>query len=162
MTAGLALWPLLHVRPALAWAGLAAGAVAVLVLAGGLALGYAPAVTAALALVGADYAAALTIEDAALDPRAPLFAGGLLVAAELAYWSLELRTGVVDEPGSAPRRLAVIVLLGLAGMTLGALTLAFVDVARVEGLAVEALGVVAALAAVGLIARLAARGDHAG
>jgi hypothetical protein len=118
------------------------------VLAVGLLLRWPTPVPAALVLLGGQYALVLSVDGAALDGRAAVVAAGLLVVAELAYWSLELRAEITDEPGSYTRRLAVLALLSLGALALAGVLLAIVDVAGREGLAIEIAGAAAAFAAV--------------
>jgi hypothetical protein len=127
------------------------------VLAVGLLLRVPTAVPAAIVLVGGEYALVLSIDDSALDTRAAVVAAGLLVIAELSYWSLELRAEITDEPGSYTRRLAVLALLALGALALSGVLLAVVDLAGREGLAVEIAGAAAAFAAVVLLWSLARR-----
>jgi hypothetical protein len=124
-----------------------AAVLAVLVLAVGLALRWASAIPSALVLLGGGYALFLGVEDVALDLRAAAIATVLLLTAELAYWSLELRADVTDEPGSYWRRLTMLALLGLGAMALSGALLALVDVAGRGGLAIEIAGAGAALGA---------------
>ena len=65
-----------------------------------------------------------------LDTQAPLVAGALLAVAELAYWSLELRTPVVDEAGTYLRRIALLATLVLGVVGLGAVMLTLVEARR--------------------------------
>ena len=58
-------------------------------------LGWSPLVPVAVALVGGTYAVELAIDDAPLDVSVPVIALGLLLAAELAYWSLDERSRAV-------------------------------------------------------------------
>jgi hypothetical protein len=118
------------------------------VLAVGLLLRWPTPVPAALVLLGGQYALVLSVEGATLDGRAAVVAAGLLVVAELAYWSLELRAEITDEPGSYARRLAVLALLSLGALALAGVLLTIVDVAGREGLAIEIAGAAAAFAAV--------------
>ena len=115
------------------------------------------AVPAAIVLIGGEYALVLSVDDSSLDTRAAVVAAGLLVTAELAYWSLELRAEITDEPGSYARRLSVLALLGLGALTLSGLLVAVVDLAGRGGLAVEIAGAAAAFAAVVLLWSLARR-----
>jgi hypothetical protein len=108
-------------------------------------------VPASIALIGGEYALVLSVDDSSLDTRAAVVAAGLLVAAELAYWSLELRAEITDEPGSYTRRLSVLALLALGALTLSGLLVAAVDLAGRGGLAVEIAGATAAFAAVVLL-----------
>jgi hypothetical protein len=64
---------------------LAAGGLAVLALAAGLALGRPESVPVAVALLGAAYVAELAAHDEPLALGAALYAAGLLLTAELAY-----------------------------------------------------------------------------
>jgi hypothetical protein len=127
------------------------------VLAVGLLLRVHTVVPASIVLIGGGYALVLSVDDSSLDTRAAVVAAGLLVAAELAYWSLELRAAITDEPGSYARRLSVLALLGLGALTLSGLLVAAVDLAGREGLAVEIAGATAAFAAVVLLWSLGRR-----
>lgn len=120
-------------------------------LAAGLVLGLAPLLPAALALLGGEYALYLSAGDVPLDIGASAFGAGLLVAAELGYWSLELRARVTEEAGGHARRTAWIALIALGGLLLGTGLLALVDVAGQEGVALEVVGALAAIAAAALL-----------
>ena len=137
-------------------ANLVAGAVALTVLAAGLALRLPVTVPVAIAILGAEYVAILGFEADALDTRAPLVAGALLAVAELAYWSLELRGPVVDEAGTYLRRIALLATLVVSFVGVGVIMLALVEVVEAGGIAVDILGAAAAFGALGLVA-LAAR-----
>ncbi len=136
------------------------GGIAVALLAGGLWLRRAGAVPVVVALLGLEYASLLALEDLPLDQRAPLYAAGLLAVAELSYWSLELRAAVTDEPGSHWRRAAFLAWLCLLTLVLGAVLLALVDISAGGGLALEAVGALAAAGALAVIAVLARRSAH--
>lgn len=110
----------------------------------------------AVALLGAEYVALLGLEGEALDARAPLVAAGLLAVAELGYWSLELRGGIDDEPGTYLRRVALLAGLLLGVAVLGVVLLALVAAVETEGPAVDVVGAIAAVGALTLLA-LAAR-----
>lgn len=110
---------------------------------------------AGLTASAAAYALLLAIDEPPLDSRAAGVAAALVVVGELSGWAREL-AGTTDEPGGAWRRPAWI-----AGVAVGALLLSWVvlavgDVTRVEGLGIEAVGALAALAALVVVARLAA------
>lgn len=126
-------------------------------LAAGLVLGISVVVPLAIALLGAEYVAILAFEADVLDTQAPLAGGALLAVAELAYWSLELRTPVDDEAGTYLRRIAFLATLVLGVVGLGAVMLTLVEVVVAGGVAVDILGVVAALGALALLARAAQR-----
>jgi hypothetical protein len=118
---------------------------ALLVLAAGLAASWGPLVQLGLALAVASYAAALVERDE-FDPRAPLVAASLLVAAELAYTSIE-------PPARRVWPFSLVVVVGAAGVASLLLAAAGVGGGRVRDLV---LGVAAAAGALALVARLAA------
>lgn len=137
-------------RPAL----LAVGGAAVFLLVVGLALGRTAAVPWAIAGLGVAYAATLGGDD--LDGRVPLYAAGLLVTAELAYWSLQLRAGARDEAGMAIRRVIGLLAAAAVALVAGTLLIAVAHVPLRGGLVVEAVGIAAAIGALALLT-LAAR-----
>ena len=109
----------------------------------------------ALVLSGGAYGLLLAIDDPPLDARAAGVAAALLVSGELVGWARELAGTTRDEPGNAWRRPVWIAGAGIGTVGLVTVLLAVVDVARVEGLAIEAMGAVAALAAVVVLVRMA-------
>lgn len=123
---------------------------AVVGLAAVLAVGAPALVPLPFLLVGGIYAAQLAVDDAPLDPAAPAFAAGLVVGAELAYWSLDERDGVKGRPGDDLRRAGYVAGLGVAALLVAAVVLALVDAVRARGLGVDVLG--AAAAALALLA----------
>jgi hypothetical protein len=132
---------------------LAAGAGGALVTA--VALRVAVLLGPALVLSGGAYGLLLAIDDPPLDARAAGVAAALLVTGELAGWARELAATTRDEPGNAWRRPVWITAAGIGTVGLVTVLLAVVDVAQVEGLAIEALGAVAALTAVVVLVRIA-------
>ena len=108
--------------------------------------------------MGAAYAIALVADGDGVDLQAPLVGAALLIVCELGYWSHELRATAPDEPGARSARVAWLALLGAISILPGVALLAAADLVRVEGIAVEAVG---ALAAGGLLVGLVAltRGD---
>ena len=110
--------------------------------------GWAWLIPPSITLVGGAYAAELAIDDATLDLAAPLVAVGLVLAAELAYWSLDERVRTTGDPGEGLRRAALVALGAAATLVLGAALLALVDVIRARGLALDLIGVLAAVAVV--------------
>jgi hypothetical protein len=74
---------------------------------------------------------------------------------ELVGWTRELSTTTRDEPGGTWRRPAWIAALAIGTLLLVWCLLALVDLARVEGLAIEAVGALCALAALVVVRRLA-------
>jgi hypothetical protein len=135
-------------------------ALALLALVSALVLGWSSFVPLSLALLGATYAVHLSVDDTALDTKAPLFAAGLLLTAELAYWSLEERERVRSEPGDSLRHLGLVAALGLLGLVAAAAVLAVADLARAGGLAVDVLGAAAAAAVLLVVVLLARRGTE--
>ncbi len=142
-------------EPAVRWAAVAIDAVALAMLALGLVLRTPRLAPAAAALVAGAYAVGLVADDAPLDLRAPLYAAALLLACELALWSHALWTSTPGEPGMLARHAAWLGLLLLGSLALGAGLVTLVDVARTEGIAVDALGAAAALATVAVLLRAA-------
>ncbi len=129
---------------------------ALVALVAALVLGWSVLLPASLLLVGAAYALHLYLDEG-FDVKAPLFAAGLLLAAELGYWSLEEREQVRSEPGEGLRRLAFVAGLTLAGLVVGTVLLAAADLARAGGLAVDLVGAGAAAAALLLVVLYARR-----
>jgi hypothetical protein len=130
-------------------ARVAAVSLVALVLA--LVSGWSALVPLSLALAGAAYGVQLALDDAPLDAGAPLVAAGLLVAAELAYWSLEERDRVPGDPGQGLRRVAFVAASGVGALLVGALLLALVDSVHARGLALDVAGAFAAAAALTVI-----------
>ena len=115
----------------------------------------------ALAASGSGYALLLAIDEPPLDVRVAGVASCLLVVGELVGWAHELWSTTRDEPGGEWRRPTWIAAVGAGALLLVWGLLAIVDIARVEGLAVEAVGAVCALAAL-LVVRRLARGPGVG
>jgi hypothetical protein len=134
----------------------ALGLVGLALLAGGLVVARPVLVSAGIAGIGAAYVAGVGLGPDAIDRESPVVAAVFLLAAELAWWSLELRVSALPTP------LLVRRVLILAGATLGALVAGAIVLvtARVEpsgGLVLVALGAAAAVGALVIVAALAAR-----
>jgi hypothetical protein len=127
-------------------AGARVAAVACLVLVAALVLGWTSLVPVSVVLVGGLYAAELAIDDAPLDAATTGMAVALLVAAELAYWSLDERYPIPGDPGEGLRRAALVAVTGVGAAVVAALLLALVDAIRTRSLAVDLVGAVAAVA----------------
>ena len=138
-------------------ATLVATLVAAVLLAGGLALRWSVVIPAAVCVLATPYVAALGFELDGLDTRAPLLAALLFVVAELAYWSLELRGILTNEPGTYLRRVALLAGLAVATIAGGTVVLAVVGAIAARGVAIDLLGAVAAVGAIGLLALAAAK-----
>jgi hypothetical protein len=136
-----------------------AAAAGLVALGGGLALGRARPLPVGLALLGTSYVVAVLGRPAGLDPLAPAFGAGLLLVAELAYWSLDLRAPGWRDPGLRRRQaVRVAALVGAAflldvcvvlGAALGGLA--------GGGLPLSLLGMAAAVGTLGLAGALAWR-----
>jgi hypothetical protein len=135
---------------------LAVGGAGVFLLIVGLALGRSAAVPWAIAGLGVAYAA--TLEGDELDGRVPLYAAGLLITAELAYWSLRLRRAARDEPGMGLRRVIGLLVATAVALVAGTMLVAVAQVPLRGGLAVEAIGIVAAIGAISTLLLAARRG----
>jgi len=154
---GLAAFALVRGSDLVVQVGIRIAPVALGVLVVALVLGWARLVPLALVLLGAAYALYLAVDDPPLDVSAPAFAAGLLVTAELAYWSIEEREKVQTEVGETLRRGAIVAAQGAAALVLCGALLTLADVARTRGLAVDLLGAAAAATALLWFARLARR-----
>lgn len=113
-------------------------------------------VTPALALLGAEYAAFFVVRGDTIDVRAPLYGAAFLVVAELAFAALELRAGT-PEPGLVARRAALLVAVAAGGVVTGLIVLAAAAAPLGGGVALEAVGIVAALALFVALGRTAVR-----
>jgi hypothetical protein len=116
---------------------------------------------ASLGVLGGYYGLQLAVDDRPIDAALPLVAAGLLLTAELAYWSLEEREPVEGDPGDGLRRLVFVGGLAVASFVLSALLLVLADVVQGGGLALDLAGTAAAAAVVltvVLLARREARG----
>jgi hypothetical protein len=156
VAAGLALAPLLSTQVPRELLALL-GALGVL-LAVGAAWRWQALVPGAVAVLAAEYAVSLYQRGGPVDARAPLFAAGYLLLAELAHWSTEAHSLVRDEPAVLLHRLAVLALLVLATIALGALILLAAGLPIAGPVARLALGITAATITLALIASLTRRG----
>jgi hypothetical protein len=127
------------------------GAAAAAVLTATLAVRRPEGVALALLLLGAAYAVTLVVDDPPLDTRAAIVGAALLATGELAHLSLGARTAVTQEAGAVAHRVAWIAVLALGAMALGSAVLAIADLLRTGGIAIEVVGVAAAVGAVGLL-----------
>jgi hypothetical protein len=121
------------------------GVVGVSTLVAGAAARQTVAVAVGIIFLGGAYATHLILDDPTLDARAALVAAGLLLAAELGCWSIELRSESTREAGRHARRLVAEVVLCLGGLGVSALVLAAADLGRLGGIAIELAGAAAAV-----------------
>jgi hypothetical protein len=126
-------------------------------LAVGLAARWGAALAAGIAFLGAEQALALATGPSSVDPWTPLYAAGLLLAAELAWWSIEPRVPAWANPIIALRRFGIIVLMCALGAALAALVVLAAGAPLEGGVSLELVGVLAAVGAVVVVAVLAHR-----
>jgi hypothetical protein len=100
---------------------------------------------------------AWTLGGGPVDQWAPVYAGAFLAVAELAYWSAELRGRAQDPEQLTERRIALIAVLALLSVGCGGLVLAATSLDIGRGIAVDLLGVAAAVGALAMVASLARR-----
>jgi hypothetical protein len=130
------------------------GVAGIAFLVAGASLGASDFVPAGIALVGAAYLLVVLFGGDAVDLRAPLVAGALVLAAELAYSSLEPPLAPASRAFRALRSARAA--LTVAGAVLVAALVLVASVADVGSPAVlEAIGIASAVAALGLLAWLA-------
>ena len=133
----------------------ALGGVGMLALLVALAARLPTLVPVAVALAGAQYGVMLLVRDGATDALSPAYSAGLLLLAELAYWSLE--PDVPGERGLAARRAGLVAAATLASAGIGAVVLSVAELAAEGGVLLEAAGVAAATAVLVLVVLLARR-----
>ena len=129
------------------------------VLAAAVLLAWPSGIAWALALLGTSYATALAGRgEVPVDAAAPLYAGGLLLVAELSYWSLELRGSRREEPGAMLRRLVALTALASLSVAVGGFVVLVTAAPAGGGLAWDAIGIAAVAATLAIVAVLARRG----
>jgi hypothetical protein len=133
----------------------AIGLAAVVLLAVALVGRFAGLLPWVFALAGAEYAAFLSLRESTVDGYAPIYGAGLLLVAELAYWSIERRVPGPPREGLIFRRATLVVAACVAAGGVGGLILAMAELSVRGGLWLEALGVAAAVGSIALLARLA-------
>jgi hypothetical protein len=138
---GLAAWLSAADYPGSAGVAVLAGAA---LLAGGLVIRRGPVVTLGLAMLGVGYGVALVGKG--LDPAAGLFAGGLALTAELAFWALEPGAAVRVARAATGRRVLVVATVALGAALSGSLLLILVSDPVRGGPALGITGVLAVVA----------------
>jgi hypothetical protein len=109
----------------------------------------------AIAAIGGEYAAWFAVRGGeGIDTRAPVYGAGLLAVAELAYWARDRRSTAVPQRGLEFRRLFGVLGAAVAALAVGALALGISAASLGGGVALEALGVAAAVGLVVLLAIL--------
>lgn len=157
MTVGVAAPPLVRDSPHQHLL-LAIGGASLLALVVGLSLRWSAALACSVAALGAQQAVRLALGPDAVDPWAPLYAGGMLLGAELAWWSIEPRVPVSAEPGLATRRLASVLVVCACGSVLAALVVLAAGAPLSGGVALELVGVLAAAGALAVVVTVARSG----
>jgi hypothetical protein len=137
----------------------AVGAIGGALLAAVLVRGLQELLVWALALLGAAYALSLAVSGRAVDEAAPLVAAALLLAGELAAWSLDERWRIAAEPAVVRRRAVALGILAGAGLAAASLVIAVAAAPAGRGLAWTTLGAAGAVCAVGAGAALARRSE---
>jgi hypothetical protein len=136
--------------------GLAVAAVLVLTL--GLVVRSSWAIGFALVALGGTYAVLFAAEGARLDRVAPAYAAGLLLVAELAFWSIESRVPAWSDSELVIWRLARLALACAGAAVLGAIVIADASAGTGGGgLVLETLGVAAVIGAIVLVTALVRR-----
>ena len=129
----------------------AGAAAAILIMALAVSAGRSTPIPFALVILGAIYA----VPDGDRAVPAPIYGSVLLLAAELAYWSLDERVvGRVLAGAVAPRLLAILA-VSAAAIPASALVLAAADADVARSPALTAAGAAAVVACVGLLTALA-------
>jgi hypothetical protein len=132
----------------------AAGCIAGLaVLAGGLVIRWPATIPWAVILTGTGYV--VTRHGSSLvDPWSSVVGVLLLVAAELAYWSIEHDARIRAEPNLVVRRAITVAALAAAALLLDFMLLGAAAVSASAGLLIAAAGAAAAVSAVAVVLRL--------
>jgi hypothetical protein len=143
----------IHGAGGLAGAAEIASAVALVLLATAVAFRVPGLVPWAVAAAAAGYIATRT-GHRVVDGWAAVVGAGLLLAAELAFWAAGEDVRIHTERAVVLRRAATLAALVAAGLVTGFLLLAAAAVSSASGVAVAAVGVAAAIGAVGLALRL--------
>jgi len=129
------------------------GALAVGLLALGIVLRWPSMIPWTVVLAGAGYLTAREGKDL-VDGWAAVVGVLLLLAAELASWSIEHDTRIRTEPALALRRVATLAALCGAALLVNVMLLGMAGIAASAGVLIAAAGVAAAVSAVALVVRL--------
>ena len=108
-----------------------------------------------IASLGAEQAVRLATGPDKVDPWTPVYAAGFLLAAELAWWSIEPRVPAWWEPEVVVRRVLAIAACCVGGAVLAVVVVLAAGAPLHGGLALELVGVVAAVAAIAVVAATA-------
>jgi len=97
------------------------------------------------------------IQQDTIDAYAPLYAAGLLLVAELGYWSVQPLVASQAEDALGRRRTSLVVAAVLAAGGIGGVILTMAELSVGGGLGLELLGVAAAVTSLAIVGVLAAR-----
>jgi hypothetical protein len=137
------------------WLAVGLGGAGLFFFALGLVLRTSAALALGIALLGAEQAVRLAAGPREADPWIPIYAIGFLLAAELAWWSIEPRVAAWAEPEVAVWRLATVGMACAGAGVLAALVLLAAGTPIAGGVGLELVGVLAATAAVVVVAVVA-------
>jgi hypothetical protein len=110
---------------------------------------------ASMLLLGCAYVLGLLVGRHVLDEGAPIVGAAMLLACELAAWSLDERVPVRADPGLRARRAGAIAALVAGGVAAAAAVLAVSSTAVGSGIGWTLLGALAVVATIGIAARSA-------
>jgi hypothetical protein len=134
---------------------LALGAAGVLWLLVGLAVRWNAPLVVGIACLGAEQAVRLTAGPSTVDPWTPVYAAGFLLAAELAWWSIEPRVPAWSDLEVLLRRLVAVAACCVGGGVLAAVVVLAAGAPLHGGVGLELVGAVAAVAAIAVVAAVA-------
>ena len=134
---------------------LALGGAGVLWLAIGLAVRWNAPLVVGIASLGAEQAVRLSTGPGKVDPWTPVYAAAFLLAAELAWWSIEPRVPAWSDPEVLVPRLLAISGCCVGGALLAVLVVLAAGAPLHGGFALELVGVVAAVTAIAVVAAVA-------
>ena len=108
-----------------------------------------------IASLGAEQAVRLTAGSSRVDPWTPAYAAGFLLAAELAWWSIEPRVAAWSDLEVPVRRVLAIAGCCTGGALLAALVVLTAGAPLHGGVGLELVGVAAAVTAIAVVAAVA-------
>ena len=108
-----------------------------------------------IASLGAEQAVRLTAGPSRVDPWTPAYAAGFLLAAELAWWSIEPRVAAWSDLEVLVRRALAIAGCCAGGALLAALVVLAAGAPLHGGVGLELVGVAAAVTAIAVVAAVA-------
>jgi hypothetical protein len=108
-----------------------------------------------IASLGAEQAVRLTAGPSKVDPWTPVYAAGFLLAAELAWWSIEPRVPARADVEVLIRRVMAIAACCVGGALLAAVVVLAAGAPLHGGVALELVGAAAAVAAILVVAAVA-------